>query len=148
MKKNFLTLSLSLIVISMASFANPGTKEEPRTVLAFNKMFAGATDVKWTQVRDGYSQVAFTWSEHRTLAFFDEKGAFVGSIRGIFFKELPLSVVRSLNKQFNEPVVLQAAEIYNEEGTRYSIEIEYKHKQYNVKYDASGSLIEKTRTKK
>ncbi|MFC0774474.1 hypothetical protein [Terrimonas alba] len=148
MKKNLLILSLSLIVISMASFANPTKVEEPKAVLAFNKMFTGATNVKWTNEQDGYLQVAFTWGDHRAIAFFDANAKFVGSIRGIFFKELPLSVIRSANRIFNDPVVLQVSEIYNEEGIRYSMEIEYKHKLYNVKFDALGSLIEKTRIKK
>ncbi|WP_276504797.1 hypothetical protein [Terrimonas pollutisoli] len=147
MKKSLLTLSLSLIVISMASFASP-TKEEPKTVLAFNKMFTGATHVKWTSEQDGYSQVAFIWGDHRTIAFFDANAKFVGSIRGIFFKELPLSVIRSANRIFNDPLVLQVSEIYNEEGIRYSMEIEYKHKLYNVKFDALGSMIERTRIKR
>ena len=148
MKKNLLILSLSLIVISMASFANPTKVEEPKAVLAFNKMFTGATNVKWTNEQDGYSQVAFTWGDHRAIAFFDANAKFAGSIRGIFFKELPLSVIRSVNRQYDEPVVLQVSEIYNEEGVRYSMELEYKHKLYKVKLDALGSLIEKTRIKK
>lgn len=148
MKKNLLVLSLSLIVISMASFANPTKVEEPKAVLAFNKMFTGATNVKWTNEQDGYLQVAFTWGDHRTIAFFDANAKFVGSIRGIFFKELPLSVIRSVNRTFNDPVVLQVSEIYNEEGIRYSMKIEHKHKLYNVKFDGLGSLIEKTRIKK
>ena len=148
MKKNLLILSLSLIVISMASFANPTKVEEPKAVLAFNKMFTGATNVKWTNEQDGYSQVAFTWGDHRAIAFFDANAKFAGSIRGIFFKELPLSVIRSVNRQYDEPVVLQVSEIYNEEGVRYSMELEYKHKLYKVKFDALGSLIEKTRIKK
>lgn len=148
MKKNLLALSLSLIVISMASFANPTSKEDPKAILAFNKMFTGATNVKWTNEQDGYLQVAFTWGDHRTIAFFDANAKFVGSIRGLFFKELPLSVIRSVNRTFNDPVVLQASEIYNEEGVRYSMELEYNHKLYKVKFDSLGSLIEKTRIKK
>lgn len=148
MKKNLLALSLSLIVISMASFAKPTKVDEPKTISAFNKMFAGATHVKWTKERDGYSQVAFTWGDHRTIAFFDANAKFAGSIRGILYKELPLSVMRSVEKNFESPVVLQVSEIFNEEGTHYSIEIEHNQKVYNIKLDGLGGLIEKTKIKK
>lgn len=147
MKKNFFALSL-LIAISMASFANPTSNEEPKAVLVFSKMFAGAQHVKWTQEQGGYSQVAFTWGDHRAIAFFDVNAKFVGSIRGLFFNELPLSVIRSVNRTFDDPVVLQASEIYNEEGIHYSMELEYNNKLFKVKFDSHGSLVEKVRIKK
>lgn len=147
MKKMFSLLSLLLIVISLASFASPTTNDDSKTFQAFNKLFAGAANVSWSK-EQGYMKATFTWGDHRTIAYFDSNAQLAGSIRCLFFKELPLSVIRSVDKNFNNPVILEIREIFNEEGVHYAVVMEYKQKKYKVRLNILGDIQEKTRVKK
>lgn len=147
MKKFFLALSVSLAVVLTAA-AHPGTSENPRAEQAFKKMFAGASHVSWSEVKEGFLKVSFVWGDHRTIAFFDKNAHFVGSIRGLFFKELPLSVAKSVTDHFNNPVVIEVNEIFNEDGINYALVIESKNKKYNVRLSSLGHVLNKERIKK
>ncbi|MGZ5218903.1 MAG: hypothetical protein ACXWWD_09355 [Chitinophagaceae bacterium] len=147
MKKFFLALSLSLAVV-LTTAAHPATGENPRAEQAFKKMFAGASHVNWSETNEDLLKVSFVWGDHRTIAFFDKDAQLVGSIRGLFFKELPLSVTKSVTDNFNNPVVLQANEVFNEEGVNYILVIENKGKKYNVRLNTHGQILKKERIKK
>ena len=69
MKKFFLLLPLLLAVISVTSFARNTPDADPRAEKAFNKYFAGAANVKWSE-EAGFIKVTFTWAEHRTSCLF------------------------------------------------------------------------------
>ncbi len=146
MKKIFSVLSLFLVVISLASFANPKKTEDPQTLKAFNKLFAGASNVSWSK-EQGYLRASFTWGDHHTVAYFDSNAQLAGSLRGLFFKELPLSVMRSMEKHFNEAVILEITEIFNEDGVRYKVILENKEKKYQVYMNSLGDMTDKTRIK-
>lgn len=147
MKKFFLVLSLSLAVV-LTTAAHPVTRENPRAEKAFQKMFAGASHINWSEVKEGFLKVSFVWGGHQSVAIFDRNAQLVGTIRGLFFSELPLSVSKSVAATFNTPVVLEVNEIFNEEGIHYKILMEYKNKRYNVRLNGLGQILEKERVKK
>src|SRR5687767_14718993 len=147
MKKIFLVLSLSLAVV-LTTAARPATKEDPRAEQAFSKMFTGASHVKWEKTKEGFTKVSFVWGDHRTIAYFDAKAELVGTIRGLFFKELPLSVAKAVNAHGKNPVVLEINEIYNAEGINYTLVIEQKNKKYNIRMNSLGYILEKEKIKK
>src|SRR5687768_6100167 len=111
MKKFFLAVSLSLAVILTAT-ASPVIKKDPRAEHAFNKMFAGASHVNWEKTKEGFNKVSFVCGDHRVVAFFDQNAQLAGAIRGLFFKELPLAVLKSVTEHFKNPVVLEVNEIF------------------------------------
>ena len=146
MKKFFLALSLSLAVV-LTTAAHPAEKENPRVEKAFQKMFAGASHVSWSEVK-GFLKVSFVWGGHQSVAFFDRNAQLLGTIRGLFFKELPLSVTKAVTERFDNPIVLEVNEIFNEEGIRYALVLEYKNKKYNVSLNSFGEVVERERIKK
>jgi hypothetical protein len=147
MKKFFLVLSLSLAVV-LTTAAHPVTTENPRAEKAFQKMFAGASHVNWSEIKEGFLKVSFVWGGHQSVAIFDRNAQLIGTIRGLFFNELPLSVSKSVSATFNTPVVLEVNEIFNEEGIHYKILMEYKNKRYTVRLNGVGQILEKERVKK
>ena len=147
MKKVFLALSLSLAV-ALTTSAHPVEKENPRVEKAFQKMFAGASHVNWAQVKEGLLKVSFVWGGHQSIAVFDTNAQLIGTIRGLFFRDLPLPVAKAVTEQFNNPVALEVNEIFNEEGLRYAVVLEDKNKKYNVSLDSRGNVVEKERIKK
>jgi len=147
MKKFFLVLSLSLAVV-LTTGARPTTKEEPLAEQAFKKMFAGASHINWEKTKEGFNKVSFVWGDHRTIAFFDAKAELVGTIRGLFFKELPLSVAKAVTDHVKDPVVLEVNEIFNSEGVNYTLVIEQKNKKYRIRLNSLGYILEKEKIKK
>lgn len=111
-------------------------------------MFAEASHVNWSEVKEGFLKVSFVWGGHQSVAIFDRNAQLIGTIRGLFFKELPLSVTKAVTERFNNPVVLEVNEIFNEEGVRYALVLEYKNKRYNVSLNSLGDVVERERIKK
>jgi hypothetical protein len=147
MKKFFLALSLSLAVV-LTTAAHPVTNENPRAEQAFQKMFAGASHVSWSEAEEGFLKVSFVWGDHRTIAYFDKNAQLIGSIRGLFFRELHLLVTKSVTENFNSPVVLEVNEIFNDEGVHYTVLIEQENKNYKIRLNSLGHVLKKERIKK
>jgi len=147
MKKFFLLLPIFLALISLTSFGRAALPVNPLAEETFNKYFAGAANVKWSE-EAGFLKVTFTWAEHRTVAYFNLNGELAGSIRNLFYNQLPLAVVRSLQQSFNNPVVLEIREIANDEGIYYGLTMEDGKKRFKIRINSLGDILEKTKIKK
>jgi len=147
MKKFVLLLPLLLAVISVTSFARNTPDTDPRAEKAFNRYFAGAANVKWSE-EAGFIKVTFTWAEHRTVAYFNLNGELAGSIRNLFLNQLPLAVMRSVQQNFKNPIVVEIREISNEEGIYYALTVEEDNKKFRVRVNSIGDILERTKLKK
>lgn len=147
MKQFFLLVSLT-VTVALSAFANPVETNDPLAEQAFKKLFNGASHVSWSKEEGNFLRASFLWGEHHTIAYFDQSGKMVGSIRGLFFSQLPLSVMRSFSASFDGHVVLEVREIANAEGVTYTLATEYKNKNYRIRMDSLGGLIENERIRK
>ena len=146
MKKSFLLLPIIMALISLASFGRPAPIN-PLAEETFKKYFAGAANVNWSE-EEGYLKVTFTWADHRTIAYFNLKGELAGSVRNLFFNQLPLAVMRSIQQSFDHPVVVEIREISNEEGIYYGLSLEDGNKKFKLRVNSLGDILEKTKLKK
>lgn len=144
--KNFI-LSLALIIVAGASTAN-ASGEDPRAEKKFSQQFSGAQNVKWTKLEDGYLRVTFILNGIGAETYFDKDSEIVGTVRNLFYGQLPLSVVQAINNKFGEIVPLEAKEITNEDGTSYRVLFEQKSKKYSVRVNSLGEIIDKQKIRK
>jgi len=146
MKKVLLSASLFLIVAVTTAFAknDPGITEELKA--SFEKEFIGAQSVRWIESGD-YYRVNFVFQGCVTEAYYNKEGEFEGSVRSLFFNQLPISAITSVNKRFAGADVLDVYEISNANGTRYRLTLTSQKKKYKVMVDASGNILEKERIK-
>jgi len=147
MKKIFILLPLMLAATIMGLAAEPGPGSEPTAVQTFSRQFAGAENVRWSKEEDGLQRVSFVWGGHRSEAYFSATGEFLGALRGLFYQQLPLSVIRAVDKRYDHPVVLEARELSNQEGTTYSLLLEYRSKRLRVKLNGDGGFESAERIK-
>lgn len=140
-------LPVLLVATILTAAADPG-KKDLRAERAFNQQFSGAQNITWTKAPEGLQQVSFVWGGLRTVAFFDSNAELVGSIRNVFFSHLPLSVIRSVESNFQSPVVVEVTEITNQDGTSYNMLLEEKNKKFKVRFNSYGDVIQKERVKK
>lgn len=140
MKRVFVSLSLTLIVGITMVFANGKSDVNDKINESFKKEFSGAESVKWNKVED-YQRADFFFHGHRAIAYFSDNGEFLGSARDILFDELPLAVIRSLDKHYDGADLIEINEIFNIEGTSYWLTVERQNKQYRIKVNTQGEIL-------
>jgi len=130
-------------------FANE-TNDDPRAAKIFAKEFAGAQNVKWSRIEDGNLRVTFLLNGVAAETFFNADAEMLGTIRNLFYNQLPLSVMQTVNNRFVDGVVLDVKEITNPEGTTYKLTLEQKGRKYYVRLNSLGQVTEviKQRIKK
>ncbi len=148
MKKLFVSLSLLLTVImANTAFAGESINVNDQVQSAFKKEFPGADLIQWNSKGEFYTATFMLWG-HRTEAYFTEDGQLQGSVRSLFYNQLPLVVTTSIDKRFAAAEIMGVNEINNAEGTTYSVLLESNDKKYHVKATASGGITEIRKMKK
>ncbi len=138
MKKFFLSLSLMLTVLA-TTFANVILDPGPDVKEAFKKEFPGAQIVSWSN-QDGFNKATFILAGHRTIAYFDEDNELAGCVRDIFYDQLPITVMKAVDKKFPSASFAEVREITNADGTFYLLTAEQDNKKYKVKITSEGSF--------
>ncbi|NOT52536.1 MAG: hypothetical protein HOP10_14800 [Chitinophagaceae bacterium] len=146
MKKIFLSLSL-IMTVATASFANDARDPDPEVKEVFKKEFPGAQSVVWSE-QDGFYKATFILANHRTIAYFDRYYELVGCVRDIFYDQLPITVMKAIDKKFPTASFSEVREITNDDGTSYLLKIEEGSKKYKVKVTSEGSFTEITKVNK
>ena len=147
MKKIFLSLSLLLTVAASTAFASDATEPSPGLQETFKQEFPGAQHVSWTY-QEGYQKATFILGGRRSVAFFDSNNELAGSIRDLFYDQLPLTVMKAADKKFPEADFSEVREINNADGTTYVLTAESSSKKYKLKINSSGSITEVERVNK
>jgi len=147
MKKIFLSLSLILTVAASTAYASDGTEPSPGLQETFKQEFPGAQNVSWSY-QEGYQKATFILGDRRSLAFFDSNNELAGSVRDLFYEQLPLTVMKAADKKFPEADFTEVREINNADGTTYMLTVEWNSKKYRLKINSSGSITETERISK
>jgi hypothetical protein len=146
MKKIIVALSVVAITGLTPVLAN-GDPGDSRTEEIFIRQFSGAENVKWADLENNFKKVSFTLGGTRAEAYFSSEGELLGTVRNLFFSQLPLVVIQSVNNRFAGSVIVEVKEIANAEGTSYRVVFEHKNKKYNLKLNSSGEILEQQKEK-
>ena len=139
MKKTILSFFVLLTAgLSSVALAN-GPDPDQDVLELFKKEFSSAQQVSWSRQGD-YDKATFVLAGRRAIAYFNAEGELEGSVRDIFFDQLPLAVMTAVDKRFADADIIDVREINNAEGTHYKIRLTAKSKKYSVKVDPSGSI--------
>ncbi|MEK7224976.1 MAG: hypothetical protein AAB221_04750 [Bacteroidota bacterium] len=79
---------------------------------------------------------------HRVIAYFNEDNELAGCIRDIFYDQLPLTVMKAVDKKFPGADVQEVREITNSDGTSYMLKAELNNKKYKVKVSSAGNITD------
>ena len=146
-----LIVSLAVLVTAGFTPALAHTSDnDPRAEKIFAKQFTGAQNVKWTRLDDGYLRVTFVLNGIGAETFFDADAEVVGTVRSLFYNQLPLSVVQTVNNRFGEASIIEIKEVTNSDGTGYRITLEQNNKKYRIRVNSIGEIteLEKEKIKK
>lgn len=139
MKKAILALSMFLTIGLSAALAYEETKVDPKVLSAFQKDFSLAENVKW-EIKTGLSQVRFSIYDQSLIAWYNAEAELISTARNILYKQLPLSVIKSLEEKYSEADFTSMQEITKGNETNYFIQVESKEKKLLLKANSSGSL--------
>lgn len=147
MKKIILSVFTVVTLAATTAFAfnPPGINKAVEE--SFRKEFAGSQLLSWSEQGE-YLKATFILAGYRTEAYFTEDGTLHGSIRGLFYNQLPLVVITTIEKRFDAPEVIDVSEITNAGGTIYRLTLDADGKRYRVRTDSNGNLSDVEKLKK
>jgi hypothetical protein len=136
-----------LVIAAASAAANDPATISKEVQAAFQKEFPGSEVLNWNNVGE-YSRAVFLLDGRRTEAYFSEDGRLQGSIRSLFFNQLPLAAMTAVDKRYTAADVMEVYEITNDEGTAYKITLESQGKKFRIKIDPNGNITQSEKLKK
>jgi hypothetical protein len=140
MKKTFVTLFALLTIGITVSLADPGTNVDPKILSAFQKEFSFAKNVKWEE-EGNLARVIFSLNDQGITAWYNSDAELVTTARNILYNQLPISVMRSLDKEYGGADIFGIVEVSRNSETYYQIRADRQGKKLLLKANPSGNII-------
>ena len=139
MKKTFLTLLAFLIIGITAVMANERANVDPKILSAFQKEFSFAKNAKWEE-KGNLTRVNFLINDQVVMAWYNSDAELVTTARNILYNQLPISVIRALEKEYAGADFFGITEVDRNNETYYQIRADEKNKKYLLKASSSGNI--------
>ena len=139
MKKTFVTLFILLSIGITALLAVPITNVDPKILSAFLIEFSFAKNVKWEEAGN-LTRVIFSLNDQGITAWYNSDAELVTTASNIHYNQLPISVMRSLDKEYEGADILGIVEISRNNETWYQIRADKKSKKLLLKAIPSGNI--------
>jgi hypothetical protein len=140
MKKTFLSLLAFLMIGIIAMMASERADVDPKILSAFQKEFSFAKNAKW-EVKGNLTQVNFLLNDQRVTAWYNSDAEIETTARNILYNQLPISVIRTLEKEYAGAEFFGITEVDRNNETYYQIRADEKNKKYLLKASPSGNII-------
>ncbi len=146
MKKMFVLFAA--VVIAASTWASPFPGENAKVTAAFEKEFAGATNVQWAGNAD-VSIASFVFNNERMRAWFTSEGEIDAIQRNVKRAQMTYLSSKAIGKLEKEQTILSIAEITKETDMYYLVKSENDKFENLYKLTPEGTLsrIEKKRKK-
>ena len=139
MKKTFSALLAFLIIGISAVMANERPDVDPKILSAFQKEFSFAKNAKW-EIKGNLTQVNFLINDQGVMAWYNSDAELVTTARNILYNQLPISVIRTLEKEFAGADLSGITEVNRNNETYYQIRADEKSKKFLLKASPSGNI--------
>jgi hypothetical protein len=139
MKKTFSALLVFLIIGISAVMANERPDIDPKILSAFQKGFSFAKNAKW-EVKGNLTQVNFLLNDHGVTAWYNSDAELVSTARNILYNQLPISIIRTLEKQYAGADYFGITEVSRNNETYYQIRADEKNRKFLLKASLSGNI--------
>ena len=139
MKKTFLSLIAFLLIGITAVIASERSDVDPKILSAFQKEFSFAKNARW-EPKGNLTQVIFLLNDQQVSAWYNSDAELVTTARNILYNQLPISVIRALEKEYAGAEFSGITEISRNDETYYQIRADEKSKKYLLKASPSGNI--------
>ncbi len=134
-----LTISAGVFASNTSVFANDNFTISDKLLHAFQQTFPDAKQVKWVEEPSGY-EVSFRQNEILTKVEYDKDAHFVSSLRYYSEKDLPVTIICQLQKNYPGKTVWGVTELSTELTTEYFVKLVDDRNWYTVRSDADGNM--------
>lgn len=145
MKKVF--AMLFAVVIAASAWASPSPVENEKVMAAFEKQFADATNVTWTE-KQGYYLASFKLNNDRMLAWYTPEGEIEAVHRSIQLKQMTYLAAEAVTELTKDKQILNIAEISKQGELFYLVKTDDPKCFSLYKVSASGDYTRISKTKK
>jgi hypothetical protein len=140
--KNSIILTTVFVFISVTAFSQKNPSEIVKK--EFAKKYATAQSVKWDNEEKNEWEAEFIMDGKKMSASFDNLGKWIESETSIAEKELPASVINTLNKDY-QGYKKGAIEIFEDSKTKgFEMSLKKGDISVEVLIDNNGTIIKKT----
>ncbi|OLY94100.1 hypothetical protein SAMN05444008_11084 [Cnuella takakiae] len=146
MKPLFILMTVVSSFFATASHAN-NEVVSPHAVRSFNRSFAGAREVQWSQEADLY-KVSFQVSGQHANAFYDSNGHLVVITRNISPLQLPVVLLATVKNDYSKQWISDLIEVSDDSGTYYYITLEDGSQKVILKSEGSSRWVRHQRIEK
>lgn len=146
MKKIFVLLAVVVLTVTTQASTNPIIENEVVTS-AFQKQFAEATDVSWSQKHDFYL-VSFKYNNDRMLAWYRPDGVIEAVQRSVQLEQMTYLASAAVQELSKDKALLSIAEISKEGELFYLVKTDDEKCVSVYKVSATGDYTRIDRTKK
>jgi len=137
--KKLLLAALVVAGIGSSAFAMDVSKISSKAQTSFEAKFASATNAKWS-ARDNYNKVSFTLADENVEAFFATDGELIGVSRKVEFKNLPLSAIQKIKKEYASFKVTDAIEFEQNDEKAYYVSLHDGNKKHVLEVSLYGNV--------
>jgi len=143
--KNLVVLVVVFAFISASAYCQ---KNPPEIVKKeFTKKYAAAQSVKWDHEEKNEWEAEFTMDGKKMSASFNKSGKWIESETAITVKELPASVISTLNKDFPDYKKSHIEIFESLEMKGFELGLKNGETSIEVIIDNSGKILKKTDVK-
>ena len=140
MKKTILSLLALLVTGITAVMASERADVDPKILSAFQKEFSFAKNAKW-ELKGNLTQVNFLINDQAVMAWYNSDAELVTTARNILYNQLPISVIRTLEKEYAGADFFGITEVSRNNETYYQLRADEKSKKFLLKASPSGNII-------
>ncbi|GAB1415628.1 hypothetical protein MASR2M117_10340 [Paludibacter sp.] len=144
MQKQYLITVFMFALIASSSFAQKlHSSQVPSIILnSFQQQFTKARDVEWRLEKSVYKvdfEVGTFFPDH--TVWYNEEGKMIRHKEEISKRQLPASVLVSLNKDFKGFNASDIKQITEGKTIIYTMDMKNDSKEWNIKIDSSGKIL-------
>jgi hypothetical protein len=134
MNKFFLSIA-TVLMMGVSAFAankNDDGIANQHAVRAFKKDFATASNIIWEQ-RDNYTKATFSLNGQILFAYYNSNGELQAVVRNIVSDQLPINLLASLKRDYNDCWITDLFEVASDDQTNYYVTLETSEKKIVLK---------------
>ena len=135
-------LLLAILVVAglgTSAFATDVTKVSSRAQSSFEARFGNAQNVKWI-AKDSYNKVTFTLAGEDVEAFFATDGDLIGLSRKVELKNLPLTAIEKIKKEYADYSVKEVIEFEQNEEKSFYVSLQKADKKQILEVSLYGNV--------
>jgi hypothetical protein len=134
MKQVFLSIA-TVLMMGVSVFAankNDDGVANQYAVRAFKKDFAAASNIVWEQ-KNAYTKATFSLNGQVLFAYYNNNGELQAVVRNIVSDQLPINLLASLKREYNDCWITDLFEVASDDQTSYYVTLETSEKKIVLK---------------